>query len=126
MPSYCVEPLDSLHPSTDSFGPGNSTSSETRQGDRSTNCPELARSTVVPRATENAGELSSKVTTSPIDHLPSVCSGGSTPAVTDASIGGLTNFWACLETAGVPEDVCQIHMASRPAGIHMQQRYEGP
>ena len=97
---------------------------ETRQRNRATNCPTLARPTLVSQSYGDVGGLSSTITSSPSDNFPSIRPRGSTPIVENPAISGMANFRSCLETAGLPEEVCQVIMASWQGST--QQRYEGP
>ncbi len=119
-----LEPLDSFHSSSNSPDPENSSSNETRQGNRVNDCTELARPTLVSRPVGNVGGLSSEIASQSVDHFPSVCSGRNSPTLENPSSSGMADFGSRLETAGIPEEVCQIVMASWRGST--QKRYEGP
>ena len=59
-----------------------------------------------------------------VNHSSSVCSRRNSPTVEDPSSSGMASFRSRIEAAGIPEDVCQIIMASWRGSS--QQRYKGP
>ena len=79
---------------------------------------------MVSRPVGNVGGLSSEIASQSVDHFPSVCSGRNSPTLENPSSSGMADFGSRLETAGIPEEVCQIVMASWRGST--QKRYEGP
>ena len=118
-----LEPVDSFHSSSNNANPENSSSNEKRQGNRATDSPELARPTLVSRPVGNVGGLPCESTSQSVNHSSSVCSRRNSPTVEDPSSSGMASFRSRIEAAGIPEDVCQIIMASWRGST--QQRYEG-
>ena len=110
-----------IHPPPNSIDPKNSHAKESRQGNRATNCPTLAQPTLVSQSYGDVGVLFSTITSSPSDNSPSIHHRGTTLIVENPAISGMANFRSRLETAGLPEEVCQVIMAGST-----QQRYEGP
>ena len=92
--------------------------------DKATDCPELARPSLVSRPVGNVGGLPSESTSQSVNHSSSVCSRRNSPTMEDPSSSGMASFRSRIEAAGIPEDVCQIIMASWRGST--QQRYEGP
>ena len=95
----------------DSFHPKDFTENETQQSNRATDCT-LAGPTLVSSVTGNAGALSSTSTNSNIHNLPSVCAEKVASAMENSSVSRVANFRTCLKTAGIPEEVSKVLMAS--------------
>ena len=118
-----LESLDSIYSPPIILIPNNSHANETRQDNRATNSPTLARPTLVSKSYGDVGRLSSTITSSPNDNFPSTRPRGSTPIGENRAISSMANFRSRLDTAGLPEVVCQVIMASWQKST--QQRFEG-
>ena len=107
--------MDRIYPSTNCPDPTNSTLILQMRQDKATGlmiAPSMAGTTLVPKPFGNASGLPSTFASIPVNNFPSFQSGRSSSTVENPSVGGLADFKARLQAAGLPEEVCQVLMAS--------------
>ena len=116
--------MDSLLSSTSCSDPKDFTKDETRQSNRTTDCTKLAEPNLVSNDVGNVSELFSKVSSSTINNLTSICTGTVALTLEKSPVDGTADFRNRYETAGNPGEVRKSLMASSRGST--LKRYEGP
>ena len=119
-----LEQVDSLLSSTSCSDPKDFTKNETRQSNRTTDCTKLAEPTLVSNDVGNVSELFSKVASSTINNLTSICTGTVALTLEKCPVDGTADFKNRLETEGNPGDVPKISW--HHGEVLHKKKYEGP